>query len=166
MLSLVYNTLNAFWFIQEQSDGEDEARYTSIVIPMRINARWRKLVKHRRTTYQYGVTKALNSANISRDEFLKCWRFVRPRTPPDELFSWFKEARFGQGPMKVSQRTPLRMAFVRKILQRYKDISSRSPCFNKHTLRCPSMKHRNPRRFLNEVKHLVLTCANRSRSIP
>ena len=122
MLSLVYNTLNAFWCIQEQSDGEDEARYTSIFVPTRINARWSKLVKHRRTTYQYGVTKALNSANIGREEFLKRWRFVKSRTPPDELFSWFKEARFGQGYMKVSRRTPLRVAFIRKILQRYTDI--------------------------------------------
>ena len=49
---------------------------------------------------------------------------MRSRTPPDEVFSWLKDAGFGQERYykKLSVRTPLRVAFVRKILQRYKDV--------------------------------------------
>ena len=40
---------------------------------------------------------------------------------PDEVFSWFKDAGFGQVTRRPA-RISLTVAFVRKILQRYKDI--------------------------------------------
>ena len=82
-------------------------------------------MKYKRKRYDFAVTNALELANVSTKEFLKCWQFVRPRTPPDEVFSWFKDAGFRQGSTKVSLRVPavsLKVVFVRKILQRYKEI--------------------------------------------
>ena len=109
-------------FIQEHSDDEDEIKCTQLGVPMCILSRWQEIVNHHRAAYQYSVTNALHLANISGGKFLKCWEFVRSRTPPDEVFSWFKDAGFGQGFMMKSLRTPLRVSFVRKIIQRYKDI--------------------------------------------
>ena len=113
------------WFIQEQnSDDEDEFSSTTVILPKWINPRWNKFVKrpYPLRMYQYGISPALKSANVSRKEFLKCWRFVRSRAAPDDVFSWLKDAGFGQGSIAKSRRTPLRVAFVRKIIQQYKDM--------------------------------------------
>ena len=111
-------------FIQEQSDDEDEFSYTYVILPTWLNLRWEKFVKrpHPLRIYRYGVTAAVKAANISRKEFLKCWTFVRSRASRDDIFCWLKDAGFGQDSIGKSRRTPLRVAFVRKILQRYKDI--------------------------------------------
>ena len=109
-------------FIQEHSDDEGEMKCTQLSVPIWLHSRWKEIVKRRRKYYQYSVTDALQSANIRGRKFLKRWRFVRSRTPPDELFSWFKDAGFGQGYMMQSLRTSSRVTFVRKIMQRYKDI--------------------------------------------
>ena len=71
--------------------------------------------------YYYSITAALKAANIDQEEFLKCWNFVKSRTMPDEVFSWFKDAGFGRVTRRPAS-TSLRVAFVRKILQRYKEI--------------------------------------------
>ena len=109
-------------FIQERSDDEGAMKCTQLSVPVWLHSRWQEIVKRRRKYYQYSVTDALKSANISGRKFLKCWRFVRPRTKPDKVLSLFKDAGFGQGPMGACRRTSLRVAFVRKILQRYKDM--------------------------------------------
>ena len=109
-------------FIQNQIDDKDEVNRTSIVLPSYFSSRWCKLVKYQQERYGYDVTTSLKSANISRKEFLECWRFVRSRTRPEKVFSWFKDAGFGQGSMPLHVRVSLRVTFVRKILQRYKDI--------------------------------------------
>ena len=46
---------------------------------------------------------------------------MKSRTMPDEVFSWFKDAGFGRFTRRPAS-TSLRVAFVRKILQRYKEI--------------------------------------------
>ena len=112
-------------FIQEQnSDDEDEFSSTTVILPKWINPRWGKFVKrpYPLRLYQYGISPALKSANVSRKEFLKCWRFVRSRAAPDDVFSWLKDAGFGQGSIAKSRHRSLRVAFVRKILQQYKDM--------------------------------------------
>ena len=95
-----------------------------VYLPRLINSRWSKFLKsdRKRKKYWYVITAALEVENIDKEEFLKCWKFVRPRTKPDEVLSWFKYAGFGQGPMGTSRRTSLRVAFVRTILQRYEDM--------------------------------------------
>ena len=106
--------------IQEQSEDESEMCY--VCLATHLNSKWCKVVKTQKSFYKYKIGAAIKSVNISKKEFLKCWGFVRARTPPDEVFSWFKDARFGQRSMKISRRMALRVAFVRRILQRYKDI--------------------------------------------
>ena len=109
-------------FIQNQIDDKDEVSRATICLPIYFSSRWCKLVKYQQERYAYDVTTALRSANISKKEFSKCWQFVRSRTRPEEVFSWFKDAGFGQGYMKTYIRASLTVTFVRKILQRYKDI--------------------------------------------
>ena len=89
----------------------------------------RKFVKS--NPYYYSITAALKAVNIDKEEFLKCWNFVKSRTMPDEVFSWFKDAGFGQI-HSTSASTSSRAAFVRKILQRYKDIKVCACIFTFH----------------------------------
>ena len=108
-----------------------------VYLPKHIIPRWRKFlnceggdiynnvtpdrefVKFNR--YYYSITAALKALNIDKEEFAKCWNFVRSRTMPGEVFSWFKDAGFGQVTRRPA-RISLTVAFVRKILQRYKEI--------------------------------------------
>ena len=96
---------------------------TIVYLPKLIISRWNTFLKsdRKRKKYWYVITTALEVENVDKEEFLKCWKFVRPRTRPEEVFSWFKDAGFGQI-HSTSARKSLRVAFVRKILQRYKDI--------------------------------------------
>ena len=101
---------------------------------MHIIPRWRKFLNceggdvsnnvtpgSKAVNIYYNITSGLKAANINKKEFVKCWNFVKSRTTPEEIFSWFKDARFGQVTAQPARR-PLRVAFVRKILQRRKDI--------------------------------------------
>ena len=78
-------------------------------------------MKSDRQAFSYPIPGALKAANIDKEEFAKCWKFVKSRTMPEEIFSWFKDAGFGQVTARPARRS-LRVAFVRKILQRRKDI--------------------------------------------
>ena len=108
-------------FIQEQRDNEGDVLPSFVYLPRYLNSRWSKLVKSDQPCYYYHITAALKAINIDREEFLKCWDFVKSRTAPEEVFSWFKDAAFGQIPRGPAS-TSLRVAFARKILQRYKEI--------------------------------------------
>ena len=113
------------WFTQEQTSDDEDGVHTDVILPTRLNSRWHKLVKNTnpQKLYRYSVTGALKRAKISRQKFLKCWFSVRSRILPDEVVSLFKDAGFGLGyAMKTSRRMALRVAFVRTILQRYKDM--------------------------------------------
>ena len=94
-----------------------------VYLPKLIISRWSKFLNsdRKRKKYWYVITAALEVENIDKEEFVKCWTFVRSRTRPEEVFSWFKDAAFGQIPRGPAS-TSLRVAFARKILQRYKEI--------------------------------------------
>ena len=92
--------------------------YYRLYLPRHIAPRWRKFLNCDGRDFGYNVTPCLEAANVNKKEFAKCWTFVKSRTMPDEVFSWFKDAGFGQ-----ANRSHVRdAAFARKILQRYKDI--------------------------------------------
>ena len=95
--------------------------YHRVYLPRHIAPRWRKFLNCDGRDFGYNVTPCLKAANVNKKEFAKCWTFVKSRTMPDEVFSWFKDAGFGQVTRRPA-RISLTVAFVRKILQRYKDI--------------------------------------------
>ena len=59
---------------------------------------------------------SLQRANVSENEFKSCWFYLHPRLSDDELFSLFKDSGFSPRDHEVTG-----IAFVRAVLQRYKD---------------------------------------------
>ena len=112
---------HSIWFIQEQWNSEDQPEKIRVRLPKHIHSRWRKFLKCDGERFYYQIGKALKAENINKEKFAKCWKFVRSRTMPDEVFSWFKDAGFGQVTRRPA-RISLTVAFVRKILQRYKEV--------------------------------------------
>ena len=118
-LHIIYTLI---WFIQEQRDNEgDGPPKITVRLPKYITSRWRKFLKSDQEIFEYNISTSVKAANIDKKEFVKCWNFVKSRTMPEEIFSWFKDARFGQITPRPARKS-LRVAFIKTILQRYKDI--------------------------------------------
>ena len=66
-------------------------------MPQRIVTRWGKHVKNeQKTLFEYRIHTALKRANVSADEFKKCWAFVAPRLSEGEIFNLLNRGGFGQ----------------------------------------------------------------------
>ena len=81
-------------------------------VPKRIKQIWCKSVGN--GSYWIHLTQALAMADVSADEFRKCWQVVQLRIPRKEFFRLFKKA-FGQ-----NFNLPCRVAFVKDMVRRYK----------------------------------------------
>ena len=91
----------------------------SIIVPTWIKARWAELHKLRpQQQYKYTIHPILQRANISAEEFKKCWFSLERRLSNDELFSLFKDSGFSPSHGEVNGR----LSFVKMVLQRYKGI--------------------------------------------
>ena len=83
-----------------------------INVPKRIKERWYSI--HCGTEFRVGT--ALSEANVSPEEFKKCWKTVQPTIPKEELFCLFDET-FGSG-----NDVHRKVNFIKDILQRHQDM--------------------------------------------
>ena len=110
-----------------------EPRGLAFSMPKRIVTRWGKHVrKERKARFQYDIHTAVERANVSADEFKKCWAFVASRLSDGELFNLFKRARFGQ---RNNTRISDKIQFVKEIKRRFELMGgpvrlSRMPLIN------------------------------------
>ena len=70
-------------------------------------------------SFKYALSKVLKMMNVPSKEFAKCWNFIKKNTTHEELFCLVKDAGFGPRDVALFSK----VAFVRKVLQRYKDAN-------------------------------------------
>ena len=92
-----------------------------ILVPERIGSRWGKHVRNeKRTVFRYMVNAALKRANVSADDFSKCWAFVAPALSDQELFNLLKRAGFGQaGFGQPDKNIDDKANFIKQIMRRF-----------------------------------------------
>ena len=114
LLPLIITFVGASFNNRMQSQ---EMATVEICVPMRIKARWTELHKlPPQGQYKYTITPILQRANVSAEEFIRCWRHLQLRLSNDELFSLFTDSGFSPN------RRNGRSAFVRNVLKRYKSV--------------------------------------------
>ena len=122
MLSITFFYTDIKQTIQGEIDTRDDVYRFSLFVPHRILPRWSKYMKvvHGARVsfhYRYSLFKVLKMANVTSDEFGKCWEFVENKDTDDGLFRLLYEAGFGPRCAAYSSK----LDFVRKVLQRYKE---------------------------------------------
>ena len=87
-------------------------------MPKRIAVRYAQHFKlPQLDRYRYDMTSSITKAKICTAEFKIRWEYLHPRLSDDELFSLFKDSGFSPRDHEVTG-----IAFVRAVLQRYKDV--------------------------------------------
>ena len=87
--------------------------FISVSVPRRIVTRWGKHVRNeRKPFFQYKINAALERANVGKDEFKKCWKFVTRTMSDEDLFNLFKQAGFGQPNSKIVSK----INFVKQVM--------------------------------------------------
>ena len=87
------------------------------IVPKRIAVRYAQHFKlPRLDLYRYDMTSSITKAKVCTAEFKIRWAYMRARLSDDELFSLFKDSGFSPRDHEVTG-----IAFVRAVLQRYKD---------------------------------------------
>ena len=88
------------------------------IVPKRIAVRYAQHFKlPRLDLYRYDMTSSITKAKVCTAEFKIRWAYMRARLSDDELFSLFKDSGFSPRDHEVTG-----IAFVRAVLQRYKDV--------------------------------------------
>ena len=87
-----------------------------IIVAKRIETRWAEYYNlPQRVNYEYVIAAPiLQRANVSAEEFKKCWFSLLRGLSNDELFSLFKDSGFTPSHGEVADR----LTFVRMVLQR------------------------------------------------
>ena len=102
--------------IQERTVGQEMGRI-KVIVPKRIGVRW---AQHHNLPqldhHGYDMMPSITNAKVCTGMFKICWNYLRVRLSDDELFSLFKDSGFSPRDRKV-----IGIAFVRSVLQRYKD---------------------------------------------
>ena len=88
------------------------------MVAKRIEKRWVEYCNlPQRVNYEYMIAAPiLQRANVSAEQFKKCWFSLLRGLSNDELFSLFKDSGFS--PHQVTGKVP----FVKMVLQLYKDL--------------------------------------------
>ena len=105
--------------IQAPSNGQEMGQ-VKIIVAKRIETRWAEYYNlPQRVNYEYVIAAPiLQRANVSAEEFKKCWFSLQRRLSNDELFSLFKDSGFSPSHGEVNGR----LSFVKMVLQRCKGI--------------------------------------------